>query len=118
MLGEEWGNPDGFPWIVLHGWMDNSASWDKLIPYFPLDKYRMICVDWPGHGFSSHYPIDFMYANADTVLWIYRVAEHFRLSKFSLLSHSWGTQCALLFSATFPERINVIIGIDRCKSAF
>ena len=55
LLGKEWGNAKGEPWIALHGWLDNCGSFDRLIPYFPKDQ-RVICIDIPGHGFSSHYP--------------------------------------------------------------
>ena len=39
----------------MHGWLDNCGSFDRLLPYFPKTK-RVICIDIPGHGLSSHYP--------------------------------------------------------------
>lgn len=53
--GKEWGNSDGEPWIALHGWLDNCGSFDTLIPYFPA-HHRVIAIDIPGHGLSSHMP--------------------------------------------------------------
>ena len=40
------------PIIFLHGWLDNSASFNSLIP--KLNKHRCIAVDLPGHGYSEH----------------------------------------------------------------
>ena len=54
-LGKEWGDANGEPWIALHGWLDNCGSFDRLLPHFPKNQ-RVICLDIPGHGFSTHYP--------------------------------------------------------------
>jgi hypothetical protein len=24
--GKEWGDPQGFPWLGIHGWLDNSGT--------------------------------------------------------------------------------------------
>ena len=55
IIGKEWGDATGEPWIAMHGWLDNCGSFDRLLPYFPKNQ-RVICIDIPGHGLSSHYP--------------------------------------------------------------
>ena len=55
LSGKEWGNEDGEPWIALHGWLDNCGTFDTLLPLFPRTQ-RVICFDFPGHGWSSPYP--------------------------------------------------------------
>ncbi len=56
LSGREWGDPSsGTPWIALHGWLDNCGSFDALAPRFPAG-HRLLCVDMPGHGLSSHNP--------------------------------------------------------------
>merc|ERR1719510_1131680 len=60
IAGKEWGNSDGEPWIALHGWLDNCGSFDTLLPYFPKTQ-RIIAIDLPGHGFSSHFPPGILY---------------------------------------------------------
>ena len=54
-IGKEWGDANGEPWIALHGYLDNCGSFDRLLPYFPKTQ-RIISLDIPGHGLSSHYP--------------------------------------------------------------
>ena len=53
--GKEWGDPNGHPWVCLHGWLDNCGTFDTLAPIFPKGN-RLICYDIPGHGYSSHIP--------------------------------------------------------------
>ena len=39
----------------MHGYMDNAGTFDRLIPLLP-DKFYVVAIDLPGHGFSSHVP--------------------------------------------------------------
>ena len=55
MAGQEWLG-QGHTWIALHGWMDNSGSLDGVAKLLAMAGYRVISLDLPGHGFSSHYP--------------------------------------------------------------
>ena len=57
MAGQEWlGGEGGHPWIALHGWMDNCGSLDGVARLLAEAGHRVISLDLPGHGFSSHYP--------------------------------------------------------------
>lgn len=46
------------PVLCLHGKLDNAASFDFLAPLMP-DR-QLVAVDYPGTGFSSHYPAGVM----------------------------------------------------------
>ena len=65
IAGKEWGSPSGEPWIALHGWLDNCGSFDTLLPHFP-ENHRIIAIDMPGHGFSSHFPEGKLFISANT----------------------------------------------------
>ena len=41
----------GTPVVFLHGWGADIHSFDFVRPH--LDKFRMICIDLPGHGESQ-----------------------------------------------------------------
>lgn len=114
IAGKEWGDPNGKPWIVLHGWLDNCGSFDTLAPIFPKDQ-RLLCIDYPGHGFSSPIPDGFSYQFLDGLQHVRRVAKHFELSKFSLMGHSMGGGISALFSATYPEMVERLILVDSVK---
>lgn len=52
IAGQEWGeelsSSSKPPWIVLHGWLDNSGSFNGLAPLFRERGHRLLCIDLPG----------------------------------------------------------------------
>ncbi len=58
-----------------------------------------------------------MYETGHGVLWIYRVAEHFGLERFSILGHSWSCFIGSCFAASYPDRVNILVTFDRLKTA-
>ena len=114
IAGKEWGNEDGEPWIALHGWLDNCGSFDKLLPYFPKTQ-RIIAIDLPGHGLSSHFQPGVTYHYLDGLQYIRRVAIHFNLEKFNLIGHSMGGGMSLMYSVTHPEHVNRLVMLDAIK---
>ena len=77
--GKKWGNPNGHPWIALHGWMDNAGSFDRLMPLMELNQNRFYCLDYPGHGHSSSVPWGFSYHYLDCLQYIRRVIDHLKV---------------------------------------
>lgn len=55
IAGKLWGSGQQRPILALHGWQDNAATWDTLIPLLPKD-ISILSIDFPGHGLSSWYP--------------------------------------------------------------
>ena len=43
-------------WLLLHGWLDNAASFERLVPeLFAEGVAHDVCaVDMSGHGLSDH----------------------------------------------------------------
>ncbi|MFU8802269.1 MAG: alpha/beta fold hydrolase, partial [Bradymonadaceae bacterium] len=52
LAARAFGPDDGQPILALHGWLDNAATFDKLIPLLG-DGLRIVSLDLPGHGLSS-----------------------------------------------------------------
>ena len=97
--------------MALHGWLDNAATFDRLIPLLPKDL-RIICVDMPGHGFSDHYPSDLPYHFNGCLPAIEKLTKKFGWEKFSLLGHSLGGSMAVLYAEIFPEKVEKLILLD------
>ena len=100
--------------LCLHGWLDNAASFLPLMPYFQkmLPDKRVIAVDWPGHGNSSHKSLDAHYHFID---WVYDLLQLFELNQWQqvdIVAHSMGGMVASAFAAAFPEKIKSLTLID------
>lgn len=89
--------------LCLHGWLDNAASFTPLMSY--LDGFRVIAIDWPGHGFSSHRGADAHYHFID---WVFDLAQLFDINgweNIDIIGHSMGGMVASAFAAAFPEKV-------------
>lgn len=105
-----WGPDDGMPILAMHGWLDNAATFDLLAPLLP--DYRIVSVDFPGHGFSDHLPACGIYHHSDRVIQMFQVADALGWEKFSILGHSMGGIIGAFMASIFPERIEKIVAID------
>lgn len=95
----------------MHGWLDNCASFDALIPLLPKNL-RIVAVDIPGHGFSSPFPPDIAYNYIDTLLAVERLSKHLGWTKFSFLAHSLGGATASLYAGVYPEKVDKVVLLD------
>lgn len=48
----EWGDPNGVPLILIHGWSQAHPCWEKQLSG-ALDGFRLIAPDLRGHGLSD-----------------------------------------------------------------
>lgn len=103
VAAQAWGNPEHFPILALHGWLDNSASFFALAPL--LKNVYVVAIDMAGHGHTSHRLGAFPYNIWEDVSEIFAVADQLGWRKFALLAHSRGAIIATLAAGTFPERI-------------
>lgn len=105
-----WGEADQTPVIALHGWLDNSASFDVLAPQ--LDNVQCLAVDLAGHGLSDHRVGLVDYPIWSEIAAIYAIADQMGWSRFALLGHSRGAMMSFLAAGIYPERITSLILID------
>ena len=98
--------------MCLHGWLDNSCSFDGLAPKLPNETHSFLAIDLPGHGFSSHYPDGMSYRFSDSFIALQYVQDHFKWDKFSLVGHSLGAAIAIWYSSIFNESIDRMVAID------
>lgn len=111
--GKWWGPRDIQPVLAIHGWQDNSGTFDNLAPLLVKSDVAVFCIDLPGHGNSSHYgPGQFYYIFWDGFLVTRRIVKHFNWSNISILGHSLGGAIAFLYASIFPNDISKYISID------
>ena len=109
--GKVWGPANGRPVFALHGWLDNAGSFDRLIPLLPKDLL-IYCVETPGSGYSHGFPPDIAYNPLDSVVAIERCRRQLGWETFSIIGHSMGGVCAMMYAGVFPERLERIVMLD------
>lgn len=109
--GLRWGNKNAkHKVIALHGWLDNCASFSRLLPY--VKDIDCIAIDLAGHGESGFRDGHCAYNVWEDLKDISIIADHMSWDKFTLLGHSRGAAISTLYAGTFPEKINGVFLID------
>ena len=111
LAAQAWGDESLPPLLALHGWLDNSASFERLAPFLS-QRYRVIALDLPGHGASAHLPAGLPYHYVDYVRAAIAAADALRLDRFSLLGHSLGAGIASLAAAAVPTRVRELLLVE------
>jgi pimeloyl-ACP methyl ester carboxylesterase len=108
--GLAWGDPQARPLLMLHGWLDNAASFSVLAPL--LSDYYVIALDLTGHGHSGHRSADATYHIWDDLPEVIGVIEQLGWDRFDLLGHSRGAIISILLASALPERIEHLVLLD------
>ncbi|MCV6614160.1 MAG: alpha/beta hydrolase [Cellvibrionaceae bacterium] len=113
VAAQEWGTVGGRPVMAIHGWLDNSASFQPLAAALEAcEPIHLIALDTAGHGHSSHIADGLAYNIWGDISDIFAVADVLGWDQFSLLGHSRGAIISALAAGTFPERIGGLCMID------
>ena len=104
LTAKEWGRSGSIPVIALHGWLDNAATFDRMLPF--MENLHVIALDLAGHGRSSHRSVDSSYDIWIDIGEVMSVADQMGWDRFALLGHSRGAIISGLIAGTFPERIS------------
>ncbi len=105
-----WGNPEQPPLLLLHGWLDNAASFSLLAP--KLNNFYAVALDLTGHGQSDRRSADANYHIWDDLPEILGVVEQLGWTTFDLMGHSRGAIIASLLASAVPERIKHLVLLD------
>jgi len=113
--GREWGTEGGSPWLALHGWLDNANTFQPWAESHLPPGVHLLCLDYPGHGLSSHVPAGQPYHYLESLAHIKRVLRHQGWGKVGLMGHSMGAGMCMLYAATFPEEVSKLVMLDLVK---
>ncbi|GAA4354647.1 alpha/beta hydrolase [Kangiella marina] len=109
----EWGDPDGEPVLCLHGWLDNAATFHYLAPLLTnTTKYRLIAIEFPGHGQSEHLHPAADYQFISGIAIMDGVIDILKLNKPKLLAHSMGAALSSIYAGVFPQKVASIVSLD------
>lgn len=111
LTAQIWGAPGAPPLLALHGWLDNAGSHAFLAPLLAT-HWRVIALELPGHGHSSHLPAGINYHYVDYVSAVIAAADALQLQRYTLLGHSLGAGIASLVAAAKPKSIEHLYLIE------
>jgi pimeloyl-ACP methyl ester carboxylesterase len=104
----EWGEPQGEPLILVHGFLDQALSWAPLVDQLckrVRQSLRIIAPDCRGHGDSGWVGAGGYYHFPDYVHDLDCVIQALGLTRFDLAGHSMGGTISFLYAGTFPQRV-------------
>jgi len=104
----EWGPTEGVPVVILHGYLEQGASWGIVAP--SLER-RVVAPDLRGHGRSEHVGAGGFYHFWDYVPDVLALIDHLG-GKVDLVGHSMGASLAVLVAGTRPEAVRRLALVD------
>jgi pimeloyl-ACP methyl ester carboxylesterase len=108
-----WGEPtpQRTPLVLLHGWMDVSASWQFVVDALAQDHY-VIAPDWRGYGLTQADPVD-NYFFADYLADLDFLLDHMVGEQpVHLVGHSMGGNVAMMYAGVRPQRIRRLVNLE------
>jgi len=123
-----WGEPrpGEFPLVLLHGWMDVSASFQFVVDALRQERF-VVAPDWRGFGLTREQgsgPSPFDYGRADHYWSVDYLADlDFLLDQIDaelgragapidLVGHSMGGNAAMLYAGIRPERVRRLVNLE------
>lgn len=96
--------------VLLHGYGDSHTSWEGWVRAL-RDKFRIISVDFPGHGLTRAAAGSSL-SGAGLADFVDAFAAKLALPRFALAGNSMGGGVAWQVAVRHPQRINALVLVD------
>ncbi len=106
-----WGDEGDPKLFFLHGYQDNSASWQFTVDAL-AGRWRVIAPDWRGYGLSGWsgqdtYWLQDMVGDLDAIL------DHFEPDEpVDIVAHSMGGTAASFYAGAVPGRVQRLLNVE------
>ena len=99
--------------ICTHGIGDTAGAFDIVAPILANQQFRVLAIDLPGHGFSSHTGRYSLYHIAESLLHFIVTLGLFETKEdLYLVSHSFSAEAAPFLTGTYPTLFKKIVQLD------
>ena len=105
---QEFGNPQGFPVIMLHGWPENSYCWKDVAANMD-PSLRIIAPDLRGLGESNRVLDVNLYQKVELAEDVMEIIDALGIDSFNIVGHDWGGVVAQEVAIAIPERVNKMV---------
>jgi pimeloyl-ACP methyl ester carboxylesterase len=104
------GKADGPVLLLLHGYGDSFTSWEGWVKALQ-DRYRLVSVDFPGHGLTRA-PAGTALAAVPLADFLDTFAAALKLPPVAVAGNSMGGGVAWQFALRHPDRVRALILVD------
>ncbi|HYF60808.1 MAG TPA: alpha/beta hydrolase [Burkholderiaceae bacterium] len=107
-----WGDPAAPPILMLHGWMDVSASFQFVVDALARERH-VIAPDWRGFGLTDcpgadcYWFPDYL-GDLDALLDALLPPRQ----AVDVVAHSMGGNVAMLYAGVRPERVRTLVNLE------
>lgn len=108
-----WGTPTAgsAPLVLVHGWMDVSASWQFVVDALARDRF-IIAPDWRGFGHTAVPPTDSFWF-PDYLADLDALIDHYSPeAPVDLVGHSMGGNIVMFYAGARPSRIRRLVNLE------
>lgn len=112
---KRWGTEGGRPVLALHGWLDSSATFDRLSPLLP--SCDVVALDLLGHGLSDALPPGAVHHLVDRVVNVVEVLEALGWARAAIVGHSLGAIIASHLAGAFPALVSRLVLVEGIRGA-
>lgn len=108
-----WGEPSPRlpPLVLVHGWMDVSASWQFVVDALAQDRF-IVAPDWRGYGLTELPQAD-NYWFPDYLADLDFLLDHYAgETPVDLVGHSMGGNVAMLYGGARPDRVRRLVNLE------
>jgi pimeloyl-ACP methyl ester carboxylesterase len=108
-----WGepSPERPVMVMVHGWMDVSASWQFVVDAMAQDRF-IVAPDWRGFGLTEGPPVDH-YWFPDYLADLDLLLDHYSPdAPVHLVGHSMGGGASMLYCGARPHRVARLVNLE------
>ncbi|WP_340053209.1 alpha/beta fold hydrolase [Pseudomonas sp. JAI120] len=105
-----WGDPEAPMLLMLHGWMDMSATFQFLVDALQ-DQWNIVAPDWSGFGQSQWNRSG--YSMLQYVVELDALLDHFSPNDpINVVAHSMGANVSNIYFGARPQRLKHYVNIE------
>ena len=98
---------DGPPLVLIHGVGLRAEAWCAVVPKL-ADRYRVICLDMPGHGASGLDGSTTLFDFRDRIIIFLASLE----GPLCLAGHSMGALLSIEAASRLPDKVRAVAGLN------
>ena len=108
----EYGNPEGTPVFLLHGFPDSPATWSGVVDRLDTRRLRLIAPFVRGTGGTNVRQEEYMSGQiAALASDLFTLADVLGIESFHAIGHDWGARTAYAAAALAPRRVRGIVSL-------